>query len=227
MIPIKDKNLQIFLNLVLNKKIEDIELEDLKNIKMISYENNDDPQEYHLDLEELNYFSNLEDLNFSNILLTKENIEIIKKLKIKKLRLNHCAIDSSNNLGLLQDLLSFESIDSYHETYDFLKNMNLLEYLAITKPYTKEVLSLDSIASMNHLKKLTLEQCLIDKIEEIKNCKEIVLLNILGTKVPLDIINTLKELPNLKKVYIDKDYDVEELKPKIEIKNTLFEFTED
>ena len=224
---IKDKNLKMYLNILLNKNIEDITEEDCSTIKTISYENNDDPNQYILDLEELDYFPNLEGINFSNVLIRKKDLEKLKEKNIQKLRIQHCAFDSSDNLSLLNNLKSLEAIDSYHENYDFLKNLNELEYLAITKPYTKGFLSIENIIGMNHLKKLSLEQCNLDHIELLKELKELELINLLGSALSAKTESYLKELPNLKKIYIDKEYDIEKLDPNIEIKYTLFEFPEE
>ena len=223
---IKDKNLELYLNIVFNKKIEDITEEDLRTIKTVSYENNEDPNKYVLDLTELNKFPNLEGINFHNVLLRKKDIEVLKEIGIKKLRLHHCAIDDSNNLSLLDELETLESINSYHESYDFLKYLVNLTYLAITNPYTKEIISMDNIIPMTKLKKLALEQCIVDQIDKLKELKEIEFMNLLGTKLPNDIKEILKELKNLKKIYIDEEIDLSELEKTIEIKNTLFEFPE-
>ena len=223
---IKDKNLELYLNIVFNKKIEDITEEELKTIKTVSYENNDNPNNYRIDLSDLDYFPNLEGINFHNVLLRRKDLEKLKEKHIKKLRLHHSAIDDSNNLSLLEELESFESFDSYHESYDFLKDLKKLSYLAISKPYTEAVIGVDNITSMTNLKKLTLENCKIDLIDLLKECKELELINLLGTKVPSNLITILKELPNLKKVYVDKTIDLEGLDSNTEVKNSLFEFPE-
>lgn len=223
---IKDKNLELYLNIVFNKKLEDITKEELSTIKTVSYENNTDPNKYILDLSDLDNFPNLEGINFHNVLLRIKDLKKLKEKKIKKLRLHHCAIDDSNNLSLLNDLETFESIDSYHESYDFLKSLDNLTYLAITNPYTKEVISLNNLIPMTKLKKLALEQCPISEVENLKECKEIEYMNLLGTDLPKDVKNIIKELSNLKKLYIDENIDLGELEDIIEVKNTLFEFPE-
>lgn len=232
MINIKDKNLILFLQTILNKKKEYIVLEDLKKIKSLTFDSINllDGTENKIDLSILSLFPNLEELNILNNVLTEIDLQYIKSSKISKLYLKRCTFEEDIDYSLMNyftDLILYNSyIDDYNLLLSNLKNIVTLE---IINPADENEIDISDISG--NVKKLVLEKCIIKNIDYCSNFKTCEVLSLLGTYLNDSDLSFLENMMSLKKLYISEEYiyddNLDQLKKRVDIKCNLNEYVLD
>ena len=220
---IKDKTIKTYLETVINKKIEEIEENDLEEIKVIGYTGEmNDEDNYRINLSDLYLFKNIEEINISNALITLEDIALIMNNNIKRVNFRKCTMDDDNSLKILTNIEELSLDNCYNNDYSFLTYMNNLKKLAIISPYAEKAISLSNISNLRKLKELILKTCKISDFKELINCNNLVLLNILDSEIQNDDIEIINNLKEIKTLYIDEIYNRYIVNNNIKIYNNLY-----
>lgn len=232
MINIKDKNLILFLQTILNKKIESIELDDLKKIKSLNFDSINllDGTENKIDLSILSLFPNLEELNIVNTVLTGIDLQYIKSSTVSKLYLKRCTFEDDIDYSLIQQIANLILYNSYIDDYNLLlSNLKSIVTLEIINPADENEIDISNIS--NNVKKLVLDKCIIKNIEYCSNFKKCELLSLLGTYLNDSDLSFLENMTSLKKLYISEKYiyddNLDQLKNRVDIKCNLNEYVVD
>ena len=223
---IKNETLKDYLQTILNKSITNITPNDLLNIERITLTgtiNND--SNLKLDLSDIALFPNLKELNISNAYLSINDLESLNNYpQINHIYISGCMLEKGN---FTLNIKSLELIDSYIEDYQFLTNLTNLTELVIHNPYTETEIDLSYLSNLSNLNKLVLNRCLINNLNSLSNLTNLSILSVLWTNLPLDYINTINNMPNLKQLYISDEYDTNSINKSITIKNDLKEYSYD
>lgn len=220
MIDTTDKSLLYFLETVLNKNKKDIDEEDLLNIRVLHLNSYFiDGSKNKIDFSKLLLFKNLEEVTISNTILSLDDIEYIKKSNIKRLNLEKSTFNNDTNL-IANNLEKLRLYNCYIDNYDdLLSNATNLTNLQIINPYDENEIDIDNLSTS--LEALMLENCIIKNVNSFKKLKKCKLLSLLDTYLWGVDLKFLKEMPNLKQLYISDDYktsnELFDLKNKINI----------
>lgn len=221
MVEIKNKGLKLFLQSSLNKNLSDFEDKDLESFELLSFEGNEDPENPVLDFSDLEKFPNVKRVVVSNGILTTKDIQTLKDKGIISLRFNRCAFQNDNDLTSFDGLVCLELINSYNESYDFLEKLTKLQYLAIVNPYTECPIALSALENTPNLEDVTLQRCILDDFSYLAICKKIHYLNLLGSDIPSNPVDTLNQIDALKELYISERHNLTGLKDGVVVQHNL------
>lgn len=226
-----NEKLKLQIQLIFNKKLENITNDDLLTLKTITINSKGlQPDEADKNIMEVfNSCPNLEEVTFAYTYITKKVNDIIKGKKLKKINLDNVAFEDEENIQFSQELRYIQMRHCYLDTYESLiKNLpDLLETFYITYPLDESTITVSSLNRLKGLKNLILDGCIVefDKLE-LTECEY---LSLLGTNINEEIVAKIATLPKLKKTYISSKYnelnEIKKLAEKVEIKNDLSEYT--
>lgn len=219
---IKNKDLAIYLGFKLNKIGNVFSEEELKELKELNLNQLDGFGDYQeIDIEVLDYASNLETLVLRNFEINDEIINKLKKMNnLKSISLDSCLIDDFNKIGEL-DLDYLSITNNRFLTTDFLKGKQY-RGLIITD---SDLIDINNIKDMAELEFLHISNSHVTNSEQIKNLKNLNIVHIEHSDIK--DISFLQELPNLKTVGIDKEMYNNNTKTVVELENRNVEFLED
>lgn len=218
MVSIKNNNLINYIQTILNKKIDNVELNDLDTIKKVYFEGELKQEDsYKIDISDLSQFKNIEQISIKNALITLENLELIVNSGTKKVSLIGCALDNDFSLSVLKNINSLELNSCFIEDYKFIEELTSLESLVIFRCQNKKEINASLIPTS--IKYLTLQECFIDNFNSISKLNNLEILNILRSKINGDIVPTLNQLPKLNTLYITNLYNLKGLNDNIQVYN--------
>ena len=187
-------------------------------------------EEHVIDTSSLRYFPNVQKVVIYDALITEQNIEDLHIKGIFQIQFNHCAFVREQALSNLDSLESLKLIQSCNNNYSFLRNLNHLQELIITKPYTDASIDLSDIREMKDLQKLTLQECVLNNFDVITCCKKLEKLNVLWSDLPPEVGDYLKQLVYLRELYTTDEYNIDGLNSDVLVRNDLrtlaFEMTD-
>ncbi|MDD6879382.1 MAG: hypothetical protein PUD59_04030 [bacterium] len=204
---IYNENLKENLQIILNKKEENITEDDLSNINSLSFTKMDKKGNQAYLVNELLNFKNLHTLSINNSNISLWDIRILSDLEnIDNINFDHCFFkeNAQNMFHYIKSLkkLSFRNcyIEDYSKMFDEL-DLNSLE---VIYPYNEETINVNNLSNLINLKFLILEGCNIKNEEMISNLKNLEILSLISTEVKnLKFIN---EMSKLNKVYLSPKY---------------------
>lgn len=222
---IKNKNLILFLQTILNKPISEITNNDLSMINTIALEGEIRGDSIPIvDFRDLDLFSNINKIIVSNSYISLNDLNKIKEYNnINQICFKKCMFENGN-LDFPNNILKLELLGCFIGDYKFLKSMTNLQKLVINNPYTNNSIDLSYISNMKCLKELILDKCILSNFDSLLNLNYLEILSLLWTSLPNNYINILNQLPALKKLYISEEYNSNLINNSIEIKNNLNEF---
>lgn len=203
---INNENLIKFLEIVLNKNKKDIDINDLKNLKTIVFSKLDKDNNQIYSSEELLLFENAEQITIKESTITKEDIEVLKKIsKLKKMVFSKCFFKDSSILTGLININDLSFIKCYNKDYNFICSLNKLEKLRIVNPYLSDKINVNNLVLSFSLKDITLQSCNLDNIQSLSSMNNLEKLSLLSSKFDGDL-NFIKNLNSLRELYISEDY---------------------
>ncbi len=209
MINLKTKYIVDYISIVLNKKSENIDNDDLKSIKSIMLNSTDIAGEHQQTfIEDLEFLPNLEEIDILNIIITDETIKYISMLeKLKSINFYNCEFSAQiKNMCNLKKIekLKFNTTKpndiSSINNLCLLKSFGLVNLTIIDLSFIKELINLEEIDFSN-------SKILDIDIENL--LKNINVLKISNTNIRK--IEFLKNLNSLKKIYVDKSQYIDNL----------------
>lgn len=225
---IKNENLKLFLQTILNKPLTSITEKDLSSISTIALvgkiDNNSNLKINYCDLD---LFPNLTEVIISNSYVSLNDLEIIKRYNgLKRICFDRCMFEKGR-FPLSNSVSELELIGCYIQDYSFLLSINWLKKLVINNPYTENEINLSYLSNMLGLRSLVLDRCLLENFDNLSNLNRLEILSLLWDSLPDNYSDIFNGLPNLKKLYISEKYDSSFIKKSIDIKTNLNEFTYD
>jgi len=224
MVEIKNHDLKFYLEMVLNKPISMFTEDDLKQFETLVYEVRVNGEDHSVNMEDLSIFPNVRKVVISDGLISQDNITSMKEKEIKEVRFNRCAFDSDDSLSELSSIESIELIGSFNDSYDFLKNMDKLTYLAIANPYLDSPVDVSYLSHMNQLSDVTLQNCQLKNIDFLSQCEKVSYLNLLGDVLPKDIVSVFNQMPRLQRLFVSEGNSLEGLKSSIDVRHSFNDF---
>jgi len=220
-----DENITMFIQVLLNKKIEDITEEDLKKVKTMRFTKNDINNNENNMISELLQIPSLETLIIYNSQITMFDARVILQLKnLNALRFENCSFDeySLSGLSIENNIESLSFVDcNINEYKNFLgNNLTNLEII------NSEKITINNIIS-NNLKNLYLSNCIIDDFNQFNKLSNLETLFLLNIRIKdLSFINNI---PNLKTVYVTSGYvdGLDNIITNVEIKTSIEELVMD
>lgn len=196
---IKNKDLAIYLGFKLNKigdTYTPLELNELKDLELNHF--NSFGEYVDIDLDILDFTNNLESITFKNFEIDDEIINKIKGYsKLKSLSFDHSLVDFEKISQLKIDYLSITN-NALVRT-DYFKN-NMYKGLIITD---SDLIDIKNIEHMTDLEFLHISNSNVINYELLEKLKKISILEFDETNI--SDISFLLELPNIKKVSLDKE----------------------
>lgn len=215
---IRNKDLAIYLGFKLNKIGDEYSPLELSNLKELELNHFNSFNEYvDVDIEILNYTSNLESLTLKNFEITDEIIDAIKKYeRLKLLSINHCIADFEKIAQIDVDYLSIT--DNALLRTDYFKDKNY-KGLIVTD---SDLIDIDNITHMKDLEFLHISNSNVVNYEKIENLKNLSTLHFDETNI--SNISFLLKLPNIKTVSLDKELYMKniDIVNKLKEKDVLF-----
>lgn len=202
MININTEYIMDYISVMLNKKPEDIETKDLKAITNLSLRATDIAGEFQeTDFSDLQYFTELEELDLSNMMVTRQTLEYICRLeKIKELKFYNCefmtTIEGITGLKKIEQLtfVSTKPSDiSSVAKLSSLKKLGLIHLILVDMKF---------ISYLANLEELDLTNSNVMDANISKLLKNLKVIRICGST--LEKIRFLKDCEHLTKVYLDK-----------------------
>lgn len=203
---IKNKNLKFFLQLNLKKKSDNMTLKDFETINTVYISNvNSETGEVEYDFIELKMFLNLEKVIIRDSIISKNDIDVINSLNIKKIEFFHCMFENEEYLENLLKIVNLSFFNCYLDNFDFLKKLIKLEKFVLKKPFNKVIFDFSLISNLVNLEELIIEE--VDVINDINlekiafNLKRLYLKN-----VKLNNFNFVNLLPDNSNLLIENIY---------------------
>lgn len=232
MINIKDKNLLLFLQTVLNKKYEDICLEDLEKIKTLNFDSVNllDGTENKIDLSVLSLFPNLEELNMCNTVLSTNDLQYINASPVTNLYLKRCTFESTIDYSLLNKIVKLSLYNSFIENYEpLLLNLKCIKTLEIINPADENEIDINQISTK--IIRLVLDKCIVINVDSLRNFTNCELLSLLGTYLNNSDLSFFGSMTSLKELFVSKEYFYDDrldiLRDNVNIKYNLNELVVD
>ena len=192
---IENKNLRSTLEIILNKSYNDITIDDLINLKNISFSKPKSPSEEKFRVEEILKMPNVTSLAINDSNIINSDLSIISKLFfLRDISFDNCHFDENLNFKELKKITYMTINYCDIQNYSFLKDLTNLENLVIVYPQNELDIDLNVLENLSNLK----------NFDSLKKLKKLENLYFITTSVPN--IEFLKELANLKKVYIPDKY---------------------
>ena len=202
---IENKNLRSTLEIILNKSYNDITIDDLINLKNISFSKPKSPSEEKFRVEEILKMPNVTSLAINDSNIINSDLSIISKLFfLRDISFDNCHFDENLNFKELKKITYMTINYCDIQNYSFLKDLTNLENLVIVYPQNELDIDLNVLENLSNLKTIIFEGCCLKNFDSLKKLKKLENLYFITTSVPN--IEFLKELANLKKVYIPDKY---------------------
>lgn len=224
MVEIKNKDLKFYLEMFLNKPISEFVEADLNKFNQLVYEVRASGNDYSVNMEDLSLFPNVKKVSISDGMISKKNIVAIMDCGIKEVRFDRCSFDNDLDLSLLSSIESLELIECLNQSYDFLKSMDNLNYLAIANPYLDIPVDVSSLSCLSNLRDVTLQKCQLSNIDMFSQCSNISFLNVLQDSLPLNISSIFNQMKKLKHLFVSVGVPLEGLNKSINVKHNLNDF---
>lgn len=201
MLNIKNNKIRMFIETYFNKKLVDINDEDLKKIKTFNFSCSSEEHETDFDL--LSSLENVEELYVEGYELTQDDLDKLFSCGCRSITFKRCLFDKSLNLN--NKLSELHLLGCFVDNYDsvILSNPNM-ENLEINKPFDEG--EIDCSLLPCRLKKLTLNYCVLTNADCLSKLNECSYLSVLGTGFDETGLDFLTNMTSLKKLYIEKRY---------------------
>ena len=220
---IEDNKLITTLQIITNKKIEDITFEDLQKIEILPLSSDED-HNYQLTFEVLQLFPNLKRLTISDAYISKNGFKIIASFpNIESIAFYRCMFDKEGVI-FSQNIKNIEIIDSFIEKYDFLKDIKNLESLVIFKAYLNDPINLEYVSNISSLRELNLDKSRYDNFSSLIKLKELKSLSLLDTTIPDNYVDIINQLKNLEELWIPEEYNSSQINSSIYVRNDKYDF---
>lgn len=186
---INSRDIKRYVYLKLGKREEDeITEEDLNKITFLNlnYTNfKGEINEY--DFNDLKYFKNLKELTLNGFEISDEMIENINSISsLEILVINHCSF--STNKELINNIKTL--VLTYTKIND-LKNFQMCGTLESVKLISCEDVDIKRLSPLNKLKEISIHNSNILNVTELKNFDVLEILNIDGSKVDSDDLESI------------------------------------
>ena len=222
MIDIKNNNVILYLETVLNKNIKNINIDDITNLKMLVIDcSNDETFDYSI----IKYFKNLDTLSIFNSNISEEDINLIEKnTSLATIKIVKSSFDNEKSLEKLSFIKSLELSNCVIKNYEFLNKMNMLEVLKVQNPSDETVIDLSNIENCFNLKQLVLNYCILDNVDKLGLLTNCELLSLLGTEINKFMF--LQKMVSLRNLFISEKYvnDVKKLSLSSKINFDLIDY---
>ena len=216
MIKISNEKVADFLMLKLGKLDNNFKKEELETVKSLFLNSKDSyGNDEEIDLRILKYFTNLEELELSNLIINNEITVMLSKLKkLETITFNKCSFENPNVLQMLK-VHSLNIVNSDIQDTKFLESLKILKKLSLIgldNIYIKDINNLINLRylrlSNSHIIDFK-EELLVPNLEELyidnTNLYEFTLL-----KIPLR--KKLKKLCISDNIYLSNRNYIRELK---------------
>lgn len=213
-----DKSLELYVQSLLNKSINDFSDEDIQKIEVLSFEGDLSSENPVVHIEDVLKFPSVKKIIISNAIVSKDLIDILKRVNILSLQFNQCAFQNDDDMNELNSLESLEIVSSYNKSYDFLKKYSSLKILSIVNPFTEVPIPLDFFEKLDSLEYLTLQGCILDAFSYLAVFKQVHYLNLLASDIPTNPVDTFNRMDNLKSLYVSNRHNLEGLRPGIVVR---------
>lgn len=204
---ITNTNLILFLETYFNKKISDIESNDLATIEVLTLDSKNLLGEYEqINFEEiLSLFPNLKELIVVNSLVSTNDINCINKHSIQSITFRSCAFDEPSSLTNLSNSKSLSIIKCFMDSFTFLGSISgNLSRLEICAPEGATEILLDAFS------KKTLEALILEMVDlknqDFSDCTNCRMISILNNDIDEKGLETLASLQSLEELYIEPEY---------------------
>ena len=216
MIKISNEKIADFLMLKLGKLDNNFKKEELATVKSLFLNSKDaNGNDEEIDLTILKYFTNLEELELTNLNINNEITVMLSKLKkLETITFNKCSLENPNVLQMLK-VHSLNIINSSIQDTKFLESLKILKKLSLIgldNVYIKDINNLINLKylRLSNSKKIDFkEELLVPNLEELyidnTNLYEFTLL-----KIPLR--KKLKKLCISDNIYLSNRNYIRELK---------------
>lgn len=229
---LKNKNLESFLMLVLNKKVEDINTEDIKTLESISISTSSEEDEHAYGLEELLNFPSIKRLVIIDSYLSDRDFGVLEALNLEEVCFDNCAFGNDMLLLRLSSAKKMEFLQCFHEDFNFLKGLFSLVSIRIRNPQGNSVVPLSKMHDLYNLETLELGLCEVLELGSFSDiAKRLKEISLLGVNLSdLSFIDSLKDGTIL---YINQEYNVNPIvqsnRERLDIRNdySMFAFEED
>lgn len=203
MIKIENKELANYVMFKLDKienEFTESELNEIDEIVLSPININD---EYvSIDINIINYFTNLKKIFIKNLFISNDYINNLKKFKyLKRIYFEKCEFEDENKIVDL-NLEQIELINCDIWNYEFLYKMNNINSLTVVNGNV-------SIEKINNLKKLIYLQVSYSNIEDIMNINLPLLEEIHIDNTNINDISIVNNLEKLKKIGISEEQFIE------------------
>ena len=227
MININNKTLREYLEIILNKKIIDINAENLNKIETISFSAKDIlGKENALYFDDLLKFPHLQTLIIDRVFLHQKEIKILKQLKkLQTLIFTNCVFDNENDLSVLDNISDLEFEKCYVEKYNFIEKLKNLKKLVITKPVQNLIFNVNVLKNQK-LTTLYLDFCNIIELKLLEEQSKLEELSLFNSHFDISDVSFFNKLSNLKIIYIDEQYSSQLDASKLEIKTDIISFND-
>ena len=215
---INNINIINYIQLILNKKISDVTINDFKSVKslVISKMLNGE-QVYNLD--EILLFENLDYLLVLDSTINNDDIQVLANSKgIKNIVFKHCYFQEDVDYLKLDSINSLKLEKCFLSKYSILTKLIDLKELSIIFPYGEDDIDLSFITYLDKLETLELEGCIISDINCISNLTNLKKLSLLYTSNDIDL-EFLSQFRSLKKVYVSSKNILQGQYDMLEVRN--------
>lgn len=202
---LENVNLVNYIEVILNKKIDDISDEDFQQIKNISFSKINENNDQTYNIEELLKFNKLENITIYNSVISNDDIVVLSKFEhLTSINFEHCFFQVDLDLNSVATLKSLKFRNCYMKDYSILKDLLELKILEIVFPYREECIDVSLFKNLQNLNILVLEGCNIINESELVKIKGLEILYLIYTEIKdLSFINKLN---SLKKIYLSSKY---------------------
>lgn len=202
MLNIKNNNIKIFIETILNKSINVITESDLKGIKNFCFTCE---SEYHEnDFEILDSLSNIENIIVNGYELTQEDIDKLFSINCRSITFKKCLFDKSLTIkkNSIREL-HFQRccIDDYDS---IVSSNNDMETFEVSNPFDENEINCELFPSK--LKVLILNYCLLLNANSLSRLVDCSYFSALGTVFDDSNLNFLSDMISLDNLYISEMY---------------------
>lgn len=203
MIKFENKQLEKYLMFKLDKDKNIFEKEELESIEELVLNPLNINGEYHeIDLDIIQYFTNLKRILFINLTIQEKIIKKLTKImSLENIYFEKCDFDNISGLTKL-NIKEIEFINCVLTDYSFLYNMNELKSLSIVN-------GIVSLEGINKLKKLEYLQLSYSTIIHIESMKLPYLKELHIDNTNIYNISVISELHKLEKISISEEQYIE------------------
>lgn len=200
----KNKNIENYIKVILNKQPKKITQKDLYNIYTLNISNlNYTTKKREYDFTEINKFLFLNKIVIENSIISLEDIEVFKKNGVSNIKFINCFFYDISELKELY-LRKLSIIDCMNvNDFSWLASMNKLVMLEIKNKDKKVLINANDLLNMHNLSSLILKNIILENIINFRNVVTNINLLILE-KVDLERLEFLNCIKADSTIILDK-----------------------